>query len=321
MQINRGLLFWGLALVVGGAVALAVQFEYVDRDTLAEAWRLWPLILVAIGLAIILSRTPFAALGTVVAAVVVGIAGGAVLSVGPGVVSCSGAEPSSLQTHNGSFTGGSADATLDFNCGTLTVDLAGGSDWTARTGSSQSDRQARIDSTGDSLTIRSPENGFSFGDGRQRWEVSLGSDVTYDLSANPNAADTTLDLAGGSFSHIGLSPNAGSVVMDLSGASVGDLDVSLNAGSLAITFGGSSEANGRLGTNAGSVEMCISPDTAIQLTVDANITFSHNLDSSGLNRSGDTWTSDGYDGAAHRVTLTIEGNAASFTLNPSGGCS
>jgi LiaI-LiaF-like transmembrane region len=321
MQINRGLLFWGLALVVGGAVALAVQFEYLDRDTLAEAWRLWPLILVAIGLAIILSRTPFAALGTVAAAVVVGIAGGAVLSVGPGVVSCGGADPTSLETHDGSFSSSSARTTLDFNCGTLTVDLAAGSDWTARTGSSQSNRHARIDSSSDSLTIRSPENGFNFGDGRQRWEVTLGSDPTYDLSASPNAADTTLDLAGGSFSHIGLSPNAGSVTMNLASASVDDLRVSLNAGSLGVTFDGGSDASGRLGTNAGSVEMCTTSDTAIRLTVDANITFSHNLDSSGLNRSGDTWTSDGYDGAAHRVTLTIEGNAASFTLNPSGGCS
>jgi LiaI-LiaF-like transmembrane region len=321
MQINRGLLFWGLALVVGGAVALAVQFEYLDRDTLAEAWRLWPLILVAIGLAIILSRTPFAALGTVVAAVVVGIAGGAVLSVGPGVVSCSGAEPSSLDSQSGSFTGSSAQATLDFNCGTMIVDLAPGSDWTARTGSSRSDRHARIDSNGTSLTVRSPENGFNFGDGRQRWEIALGSEPTYDLKVNPNAADTTLNLAGGQFDAIDLSPNAGAVVLDLAGARVGDLSVSLNAGSLKVTFDGGTDARGQIGANAGSIEMCTSSDTAIQLTVDANITFSHNLDGSGLNRSGDTWTSDGYDGAAHRVTLTVEGNAASFTLNPSGGCS
>lgn len=321
MQINRGLLFWGLVLVVGGAVALAVQFEYVDRSTVADAWRLWPLILVAIGLAIILSRTPFAALGTVVAALVVGIAGGALLSVGPVGFSCGNADPTSLESQDGTFSGGNARATLDFNCGTLQVSMADGTGWLARTGSTQSDRQARIESTGDSLTIRSPENGFSLGDGRQRWELTLGSALTYDLNVNANGADTTLDLAGGSFSRINLDPNAGSVIMDLAGASVDDLRLSLNAGSMAVTFDGSSDATGQLDTNAGSIRVCTNSEAAVQITVDDNVAFSHNLDGSGLNRSGDTWTSDGYDGAAHQVELTVGGNAASFTFNPSGGCS
>ena len=32
MNYNRGLLFWGLALITGGAVALAAQQGYIDRD-------------------------------------------------------------------------------------------------------------------------------------------------------------------------------------------------------------------------------------------------------------------------------------------------
>ena len=58
---------------------------------------------------------------------------------------------------------------------------------------------------------------------------------------------------------------------------------------------------------------------AVAITLnDDNITFSHNLDDSGLSRSGDTWRSG--DGTAD-VTLDIEGNAASFNYNPDGGCS
>jgi hypothetical protein len=71
--------------------------------------------------------------------------------------------------------------------------------------------------------------------------------------------------------------------------------------------------------NAGSVELCVADGTAIEITVnDSNITFSHNLDDSGLDRSGDTWrTADG----TPDVVLDVEGNAASFTYNPTGGCS
>jgi hypothetical protein len=42
MRLDRGLLFWGLALITTGAVALAVEFRYVDRDVVSGAWRLWP---------------------------------------------------------------------------------------------------------------------------------------------------------------------------------------------------------------------------------------------------------------------------------------
>jgi len=322
MRTNRGLLFWGLALVVGGAVALAAQQDYIDRDVLREAWRLWPLILVAIGLAIIVARTPFAWLGTVTAALIVGIAGGALLSVGPGIVSCGGPEPTNLETRDGTFSGSSANVTLDFNCGSLRVGMGSGADWRTATGVTGTDKSIRIDSSGSSLTVRSPDNAFAFSDGQQRWEITLGADVTYDFDVSANAADTHLDLGGGSFSRVNLDPNAGSVVVDLTGATLDDLRASLNAGSLEITVDGTTQIDGgRIDTNAGSIEICTDGDTALSITSDSNFTFSHNLDSSGLSRSGDTWTSPGFDSAAHTITLSVDGNAASFTLNPSGGCS
>ncbi|MGZ6373044.1 MAG: LiaI-LiaF-like domain-containing protein, partial [Candidatus Limnocylindria bacterium] len=101
MNYHRGLLFWGLALITGGAVALAAQQGYIDRDWLAGAWRLWPLILVAIGLSILLRHTRGAIVGTIVVALVVGTAGGALIAVGPGTFSCGGADPTNLTTRQG----------------------------------------------------------------------------------------------------------------------------------------------------------------------------------------------------------------------------
>jgi hypothetical protein len=60
---------------------------------------------------------------------------------------------------------------------------------------------------------------------------------------------------------------------------------------------------------------------AVAITVtETNITFSNNLDESGLTRTGDTWQTVNYPGAQHRVTLTVRGNAGSFSLNPEEGC-
>lgn len=319
MRINRGLLFWGLALITAGVTALAIQQGYIDRDLVTGAWRLWPLILIVIGLSIILARTPFAAVGTILAALLLGFGAGALVSVGPSV-SCGGDLPTDLRAQDGSFSGSSATITLDFNCGRLDVATTDGSDWEARTGAT-GDRDSQLSSTASSLTIRSPEGGWSWDQGRQRWEVDLGTDVTYDLDVNANAADANLDLTGGSFSNLSINPNAIGLKVVLDAASVDDFGLSMNAGSAKFQTDAETDLRGSIDMNAGSVEFCTAPGAAARFTVEANITFSHNLDDSGFNRSGDTWTSDGFDGADRFVDITLHGNAASFTLNPQGGCS
>lgn len=321
MHINRGLLFWGLALITAGAVALAVQQDFIDRDAVAGAWRLWPLILVAIGLAIVLARTPFAALGTVAAALVLGVAVGAAISVGPGLaVNCGSGNPASLKTQSGAFSGGSASVNLDFNCGTLVVSAAPGSGWEARTGST-GDGEARLESSAGELRIESPDRGVGLDQGRQRWEVDLGSEATYDLDVSVNAADSTFDLAGLQLSRLRVDPNAGSLFFDLSSSRVDELEISMNAGSAEVQTNAGTDLDGSIDMNAGSLKLCVDPGVGLQLSVNANFTFSTNFDGAGLERAGDTWTSSGYASAAHHIVLRLSGNAASVTLNPEGGCS
>jgi hypothetical protein len=47
-------------------------------------------------------------------------------------------------------------------------------------------------------------------------------------------------------------------------------------------------------------------------------TFSHDLDDRGFTESGGTWRTDR---GIPTIRLAVEGNAASFTFNPDGGCS
>jgi hypothetical protein len=318
MHMNRGLLFWGLALITAGAVALAAMQGLIDEAALADAWQLWPVLLIAIGLSIVLSRTPFAALGTVVAALVVGVAGGALITVGPGVVGCSG-DSATTQTTGGDFTLPEAAVELDLSCGSLDLAMADGTSWQAVT-STDEDGAPTLEASGGSLELRSGSRGVPFARDRQKWALSLGRDTSYDLSASVNAADSTLDLSGGTFSSLSLNPNAGSVHMNLSGAQVSGLDVSLNAGSLSIVVDADTDLAGVIGSNAGSIDFCAPAGAALRFTVDANVTFSHNLDESGLDESGNTFTSSGFEAAEHFIDLQLEGTAASFELNPEEGC-
>ena len=328
MIVNRGLVFWGLALVTGGVVALAAQLGYVDRGALAGAWRLWPLVLVAIGLAIILARTGLALVGTIAGALIVGFAGGAFIAVEPGNVACGGNEPAQLTQAHGTFTA-PANVNLQFDCGKLNVQMTTGRSWTVASGGGNA--QPRIQPDASSLTVSSQTDQW-WSAGRQRWVVTLpigqsqrSPGWSSGLQVEANAADTNLDLRGGRFEQLTVHPNAGSLRLDLRGVSVKQLDLALNAGSASILAGaGSNVMNGTLHVNAGSIELCVARYSSvyISITVHDNITFSHNLDSSGLARSGNTWSNGGPIPGVWLgyVWLTIEGNAGSFTLNPEGGC-
>jgi hypothetical protein len=318
MQYHRGLLFWGLALVTGGAVALAAQQGYIDRDLLAGAWRLWPLILIAIGVSILVSRTPFAIVGTLFAALVVGAAGGALIAVGPGVTACGGTQPNSLSTETGRF-GEAASVTLDFSCGTLVVGTTDGDQWSVASGRQGGD-PASITAGSDHLSVESSRNDRWWGGGRQHWIVGLPVQTSYQLNVSPNAADTDIDLGGGRLTSVSLSPNAGSVRLDLTDADVDELDLSLNAGSAVVLIGQGKSLDASISVNAGSIEVCTDDGVALQVTLDANVAFSTNLDESGLDQVGDTWSTPDYADAADQVRIALEGNAASFTLNPEGGC-
>src|SRR6185369_11776576 len=84
MRVRRGLLFWGLFLIPIGAITLAVRAGLLDGDQLADAWRLWPLLFIGIGAAILLARSKAAIAGTVIIALLLGTLAGAALAAGPG---------------------------------------------------------------------------------------------------------------------------------------------------------------------------------------------------------------------------------------------
>ena len=316
MQVNRGLVFWGIALITAGAVALAIQTGAIEAESAREVWQYWPVVLIVIGLAIIAARTPFALVATIVAALAVGgYAGTLVAGWSEGFTfGCSGGlEETSREA--GTFSG-AASVELEFNCGELSVSTADGGDWAVEA-QYASGAEPEFDIGDDSVRVQA-EGGAWFTDVRQAWDVILPTDVELALEISANAASSTIDLAEAAFSDLRLHANAGDVLVDLTGAEAAALALDANAGSVSLIVGDGTTATGTMSVNAGSIEVCAADGVAIAITIeDPNVTFSHNLDDSGLSRSGDTWRSGDGDAA---VVLDVNGNAGSFTLNPDGGC-
>jgi hypothetical protein len=321
MQVNRGLVFWGVALVTAGIVALAIQSGAIDRDTARGAWRLWPVALIVVGLAVIAARSPLALVATLLAGLVVGGLGGTfVAGVPDGLSLGCGNDTNEQLTDEGAFTTDIAEVDLDLNCGEMAVGMGPGSDWRV-SAAHGADEAPSITKDGERLRVEAEGAGIiGFADVRQSWDITVPLEVELDLSVSAHAASSRLDLSDGQFSAISIDANAGEVVLGLIGATANELSIDANAGSVSIDADESTVVSGSIGLNAGSLELCLTEDADAAITLnDDNVTFSHNLDDLGLSRSGDTWRWGSGTGTP-AIALEVEGNAASFTLNPEGGC-
>jgi hypothetical protein len=317
MQTNRGLVFWGVALITAGAIALAIQAGAIPGEAARQAWRLWPLVLVVLGLSIIAARTPFSPAASLLAGVVVGgLAGTFVAGVPDGLSVGCGGEPTATETAEGEFTG-SAEVELDFSCGELSVATAAGNGW--RVEARYGGEEPELTATGDSLVVRARGGGaFGFTDRRQAWDVVLPADAGLNLSVEANAASSRLDLDDADLSALAVDANAGDVRLRVRGAAVADLDVSANAGSLSLEADASTRLSGSIDMNAGSLELCVPDEGNVAIAIpDENVTFSHDLGDRGFTRQGDVWSMGSGDPG---IRIEISGNAASLSVNPEEGC-
>ena len=156
MRVNRRFLNWGVFLVAIGGVLVAADLAAVDSATIADALRLWPLAIIAIGIGLILRRTRFSVAGGLLAAAIPGLLLGGALAVVPHFsVDCGGrGEPASIvDQHTGRSTGRRrSPSPAAAGRSSSTPRRADG--W-AFTGGNSANRPPVVDATAQSLSIDS----------------------------------------------------------------------------------------------------------------------------------------------------------------------
>jgi hypothetical protein len=316
MRIRRGRLFWGLFLIPLGVIPLLDRAGIVDLGAVPTISQWWPLILIAMGVAILLGRSRVGLVGTVIVALILGTLGGTALASGSfafgSLADCTsslGSEASNT-TLVGTFSG-AASAEVDLDCGSVAVAIAPGTGW--RVDADHRGTAPEIQQSDDSLTVRTPA---STGSHRQEWTITLGADAIRTLHLEINAASASATLAGAALTEANVDMNAGDLLLDGTGATIDEFSATVNAGRLRITLDGAT--TGDVSANAGAIDLCVPADANVTFEVDDDITFATNLSGRGLSQNGDTWTRPG---PGPSIDLKVDGNAASFTLDPEGGCS
>ena len=323
MHIDRPLLGWGVFFILVGAIPLAVRGGFVDAEQ-AGSWPwLWPVLLIGWGLGLLLRRSPVEWIGGGITAVVLGLMAGGALATGfrgvPIVSGCGGeGQGTAFVTERGPLASG-GQLNVDFNCGTITMAAADGSDWSVA-GSDAGGRGPRVETSGTGVSIETPENDFFRDSGRNTWTVGVPTTPQLGLGMTLNAGRGTADLTGASITSASLTVNAGSFRLDLANAAlVGDVNATVNAGDATISLpAGDRSAN--LSLNAGSLELCLPADAPVRVRWSGAL-GSNDLDDAGLTELDDnTWVSAGFVETAPHAELRVSANAGTFELTFGGGC-
>lgn len=318
MGVDRRLLGWGAFFILVGAIPLAVRLGVIEEQLVARWPSLWPLLLIAWGLGLLLRRTPIEWIGGALSAVVFGVMGGGALATGFGGVSmmggCGGDAPSSaFPTQQGTFAG-SGQLNVEFSCGTLAIAAVDGSAWSV-SGTESRGRAPSVTTSGSTIAIEGRSGSTFFDDvGETSWKVTVPRAPVVGLGVTLNAGTGSAALAGASLSSVSLTVNAGSFVMELDGAAaVGDVNATVNAGDATVSLpAGDRSAN--MSLNAGNLDVCLPVGAAVRVQWSGALA-SNDLDQAGLVKVDDnTWTSAGFDESQPHLELHVSANAGSFGL-------
>ena len=320
MTVRRGTLYVGVFFLAAGAVTLGAATGALDRAAIADAvGTLWPVAVIAIGVGLVLRRSPAALAAGILAAAVPGLALGASVVAAPGItVPCTDASAVTgpAETRQGSF-GSTATADLSLSCGELTVTAQPGNAWRldARDGANRR-TNVQADATRFVAEAGHGSGRWNLQTGRADWDVALPTGATIDLATELNAGRGHMELGGTRLAAVDLTVNAADLRVDLAGATLDRLALDLNAGSAAITLPADS-FTGDLHANAGSLALCAPDQLALRVRSTATL---GSIDVHGLVRRGSAWETPAYDAAPFKADLAIDANVGSVTINPEGGC-
>jgi hypothetical protein len=329
MRINRSLLNWGVFLIALGGVPLAVQQGWAESGIAGDLWRVWPLILVGIGLGLILRWTPIAWLGGALVAATFGIMFGALIAGGISGISSAcvsiGSGQGVTTTQSGTAAGSDFRLDLELSCGELDVTRGIGTGWSV-TAEHSPDEPPLIGADAAGLTIsggRQVEEFFVFSQQtRNDMQVELPAGPALTLDAQLSAADGTIDLGAGPVARVDGRFDASDVSVDLGAAQTPlplAVEFTLNASSGRLSLPAGSVA-GNVTLNASAFTICFPSSAEARIELESTLA-ADDLAGSGLVKSGGGWQTPGYATAATRIELSVASTVSSVSIERPEVCS
>ena len=321
MAIHRRFLYAGLFLVAVGGVLVTADITGVNEPWLRDALRLWPIALIAIGLAIVVRRTSVALPAGMLAAVAPGLLIGGSMVAGPRVAfACSDLAPAGPTfTQEGVLSPTEGTVSIATGCGTSTISTAPGTAWRI-TAASTDAREPEVFFDATEVSIESPARGgrqLLLGNRREDWTITLPSTIqALSLSSHANTMD--VQLAGATIGAVVVEADAAAIRVDATGATIDELDVQADFGTVSIVLPNTPQLSGYLNVDVGALRLC--QPVGADMTVAFQGDGPREVSIGGQPWSADQWTSQTALGGANQIDLVVDATFGSVDINPIGGC-
>ncbi|MBI2773868.1 MAG: hypothetical protein HYX56_05195 [Chloroflexi bacterium] len=289
---RRGGLLWPVVLIALGAVVLLGNLGYVPPVSWRALAALWPLVLVTVGIEMLVARRqPYLALALEILVIALGIGLSiaqprgyfAPVSSGPSdaTVAREGATALMLRV-----AGGAGDYRVSGGAAALVEAHSDNGQLSVRTNRSGSGAEVRVE-PGEVTDI------FRFGSPPQGVTVRVASDLPASVRVDGGAGDFTVDLRDVMTTDVRIDTGASQVHLTLP-TPRGDVPVKISAGAASIEVVVPAGVEARITTRGGAIS--VRSDNA-RLTV-----------------NGGAAETAGYAAAKDRVTVDVQGGAASVAI-------
>lgn len=292
MTRERGLPIGALIVIAIGVVLLLQNLGILAWSLWAQAWRLWPVILIVIGINVLIGRRYPLMAGVLVLAIVLASIGWLV-SGAQGVT-----DAHALEFFNPRGSAQSLNVDVDFGASVVRVSAlpAGGDQiWQGRFEvPGGADMDVDYSSTGETGQLKvSPASGFfPFLGGKSEWTLRFSPDVGLALNVDGGAGDLELDLRDLRLASLDMNIGASDATIQLPSVP-GTIKVSIDGG-------------------ASNVDIRVPEDVAARIKSDGGLS-SLNV-ASRFKQSGDVYISDGYDTAERKADISLSTGVASITV-------
>jgi hypothetical protein len=319
MAIHRRFLYAGLFLVAIGGVLITANITGVNEAWLRDALRLWPLVVIAVGLAVVVRRSRFGLPAGVLAAVAPGLLLGGAMVAGPRVAfECSDRAQPGLTYAQSGVLSPTGTVYLAAGCGTSTITTAPGTGWSLAAGSSDG-REPEVVVDSDAISVQSPARGgrqLVLGNRREHWDVTLPSAME-GLALSSHANTMSVTLAGAAIGAVVVEADAATVRIDATGATIGELDVTADFGVVSIVLPSTPHLTGFMSVDVGTLRLCQPSGTGMRVTFEGEGPRE-------VTASGTPWTEGVWTGgsvlATNQIDLVVDATFGSVDINPIGGC-
>lgn len=309
--------FWPIVLIGIGVILLLRNLEIIPTFNINMLLRLWPLILVVIGLDILFGHRASWVGGVIGILAVGGIIAFLMLSPSLGIKETGGtktetiSEPVDTATSAKYYFEFSSDP-VELNSladnyhlisgtithsGTLNFDVSGTTDKVVHL--------SQTTSSDDWLQ-------WNFVFAEQKWEIALNPDIPSDLIVDGGSGSVNMDLSGMNLTSLQAAMGSGSSVFDLP---VSDTPytaiIESGSGSVNMTLPAETDLELTLDSGSGSVNISVPASSGLRIEVldsgsgSLNIPDGMEQIGGGADMETGAWQTEGFDSAASKITIKI----------------